>query len=424
MGCGASIAKLPDPHSSDSRQSAKSDQALTAQLPTSSSCTSSSQPANDTLLDSDNTENAKQRQDEKEEEDSELLVDPPADSVEVRPSAWASISEMTRPKVKKLAAALAPSRFAAASTAAPSPTKARHDSCHDMVEMCEEATSIEAGPSTCRQLVAPGGMPACVAGGISLSGLRKLAAKVYGHYGEESYLCASTAQVVRDVIQPLTEKATCRLAELPDVIQQADLGVPTYFVSHAWRGRFSVMVQTVEDFLKARKCPDTTRVWIDVVAVNQHTATRQHGADLSSVRSVLQVTSGGTIAVVDVKMVDPVQRAWCVYEWALTLSLRGGDKLHIEASISVIRQMIDHLEIEKAECSFARDKVMIMAEVRRLHGTPAVFDQRIKAELRQYERAVYVQASALAVATATNGLKMQRRPTSAASTLPPTPTCA
>ncbi len=40
-------------------------------------------------------------------------------------------------------------------------------------------------------------------------------------------------------------------------------------------------------------------------------------------------------------MADPVKRAWCVYEWALTLSLRGSDKLHIEASISVIRQMID-----------------------------------------------------------------------------------
>ena len=62
-----------------------------------------------------------------------------------------------------------------------------------------------------------------------------------------------------------------RLADCPELVDAADVGVPSHFVSHAWRGSFAKLVATVEGFL--RNAPVETLVWIDCFAVNQHPET-------------------------------------------------------------------------------------------------------------------------------------------------------
>lgn len=59
-----------------------------------------------------------------------------------------------------------------------------------------------------------------------------------------------------------------RLADCPDLIAPEDVGPPTYFISHAWKGTLAKLLDAVETFLAS--AAEETCVWIDCVAVNQH----------------------------------------------------------------------------------------------------------------------------------------------------------
>ena len=50
-----------------------------------------------------------------------------------------------------------------------------------------------------------------------------------------------------------------------------DASVPEYFISHAWQGRFIKLIDGVLSML--RNASDDTAVWLDILAVNQHTDT-------------------------------------------------------------------------------------------------------------------------------------------------------
>ena len=103
----------------------------------------------------------------------------------------------------------------------------------------------------------------------------------------------------------------------PDLFEPSDVGVPQYFISHAWSGSFKKLLTSVLAFLK--DASDTeTYVWIDQLAVNQHRHTdlakAQNDADVGAFKSVVQICSAGTIVVVDANRCNPASRAWCVYE--------------------------------------------------------------------------------------------------------------
>ena len=81
----------------------------------------------------------------------------------------------------------------------------------------------------------------------------------------------------------VTASRECRLAELADVISPDQLGPPSYFISHAWKNPFSHLVDTVSSFLREGEAEgevdgegvgsgETTFVWVDFVAINQHRA--------------------------------------------------------------------------------------------------------------------------------------------------------
>ena len=79
----------------------------------------------------------------------------------------------------------------------------------------------------------------------------------------------TTGDVVHKWVKLVTGER--RLADCPNPVDAADVGVPSHFVSHAWRGSFEKLVAAVEGPL--RNAPVGTVVWVDCFAVNQHPET-------------------------------------------------------------------------------------------------------------------------------------------------------
>jgi hypothetical protein len=122
----------------------------------------------------------------------------------------------------------------------------------------------------------------------------------------------TTGDVVHQWVKFVT--GTDRLADCAALVDLSEIGLPLYFVSHAWKGRFAKLVRALKAHL--RNAPDTTRVWIDCFAVNQHPDTRPavNKADVASFEATIQQCRGGTIVVVDMRLCNPGSRGWCLYE--------------------------------------------------------------------------------------------------------------
>ena len=75
-------------------------------------------------------------------------------------------------------------------------------------------------------------------------------------------------RMVSSWVTKVTSSTRCRLVDMTSIIPAADVGDPMYFVSHAWANPFSMLVDVVSGFLQ--HADDSTRVWLDFVAVNEH----------------------------------------------------------------------------------------------------------------------------------------------------------
>ena len=82
---------------------------------------------------------------------------------------------------------------------------------------------------------------------------------------------------------------------------------------------------------------DRTCVWIDVLAINQHSSSPENAADVAAFESVLQGCTGGTIVVIDMAKCNPATRSWCLYEWDHTLLYHGPDGLHVTVRVTWVR---------------------------------------------------------------------------------------
>jgi len=74
-------------------------------------------------------------------------------------------------------------------------------------------------------------------------------------------------------------------------------------------------MQGVLDYLS--DASDSTLVWLDIFAVNQHPDTNlaQNKADVDAFKLVLEACEAGTIVVVDLndaRASSPALRAWCL----------------------------------------------------------------------------------------------------------------
>ena len=137
----------------------------------------------------------------------------------------------------------------------------------------------------------------------------------------------TTTHVVYLWVKELSVTGYRRLVDCPELlsslgVSQADVGIPTFFVSHAWKGSFkALMLQTLAALRDASETD--TFVWMDMWAVNQHSHTdqnhtelskQQNKADVDAFKKVVRICSGGTIVVVCAFYCNPSTRLWCIYE--------------------------------------------------------------------------------------------------------------
>lgn len=155
--------------------------------------------------------------------------------------------------------------------------------------------------------------------GVRLSALLRLIEAVVRASGEVLGLGAldvTTKHVVEHWVKPLTAcHGKPRLAQLrgaASCLSDGDTGVPHYFISHAWGMPLGLLRRTVEGFLTDSN-PDTTYVWVDFLAVNQHFDRAENAQDVAAFKDVLLASQSGTIVVMDA-FGEPAKRAWCIYE--------------------------------------------------------------------------------------------------------------
>ncbi|KAG2490965.1 hypothetical protein HYH03_010641 [Edaphochlamys debaryana] len=222
---------------------------------------------------------------------------------------------------------------------------------------------------------------ATVGKGVSLRGLRRIRDMVMAHFGAERYATVTTTEVNYEWVRHVTASRKCRVVEVPGLLEDPheDVGRPLYFISHAWSNSVELLFNKVFDFLAS--ADDSTRVWLDVLAVCQHEEAPAHRHDIAAFADVVAACSGGTLVVMDLTRCNPATRAWCVFEWAHTLAAHGPDGLHMRLAPLERAAVFRDLDVERAECFRAADKEMIMREVKRQHGSPAAFNAKLKLQL-------------------------------------------
>ncbi len=190
----------------------------------------------------------------------------------------------------------------------------------------------------------------------------------------------NTTQLVHLWVKKQEVTGECRLADVPHLIDPADIGPPTYFISHAWKSTPAKLFDTIEGFLV--HASDDTCVWLDFVAINQHEEFAQSSEDVMAFEACLKQCRGGTIVVVDQQRCNPATRGWCLFEWDHTLLHHGPDGLHMRGlETKDLDLIVDSIDVERTECVRAEDREMILGNIIRHHHSFAAFDVRLKLQL-------------------------------------------
>eukprot|EP00873_Tetraselmis_striata_P006292 jgi/Tetstr1/426556/TSEL_001632.t1 len=219
--------------------------------------------------------------------------------------------------------------------------------------------------------VKEGDLPFVLCSGISLKVLMAISERAKRQAGDGPPL--TTGQIVELFIVKDTAERKCRYFES---LEPWQIGWPTYFLSHQWTARFC---QVVEDVLQMLPNADveTTFVWMDICANNQHD-TQLLNSDLRLLQAVLLCTRYGTIFSMQ-RSTDPeklglrqlpMSRAWCVYELWNTVRdpARGARCLLVQdRGLSAVEweEMVQQLDVAKCEAYSENDRKMILDNIER-----------------------------------------------------------
>ena len=226
--------------------------------------------------------------------------------------------------------------------------------------------------------------------GVSASVLIKLAKLVKDGW--------TTKDVCQHLIKPLTAKHDCVFVDLlggqTDGKGRPYLGIPTLFLSHAWKYRFSVPLSVM--LKHAEENPDAY-FWFDLFVNDQNNA---HNLPQEFWTETFQrnIESIGKVILVLHPWHDPVplQRAWCLYEILMSFK-SDGVELRIElppdeeasfqeALTKDYKSAMDALVRTRAENSEAfnpDDKEMIFETVRNTIGFSQLNEQ-VKDQMREW----------------------------------------
>jgi hypothetical protein len=157
-----------------------------------------------------------------------------------------------------------------------------------------------------------------------------------------------TYEVVTSLIIPLTKAQGCRFVDVAGegLRESGGVGRAHAFISHAWASDWGDLVAAAQQFSQPGR-----RVWIDILAVNQH----QPATDLELLKSVIASMPEGIVVVIDPARQDdagknPFRRAWCVWEAFNALQanvpmlIKMGRKVLIEPAVLSTVQGLDVLD--------------------------------------------------------------------------------
>ena len=173
--------------------------------------------------------------------------------------------------------------------------------------------------------------------GITIAGLKKMKALIQsecetGRFKEDQgftdgtqckgtmkYEELTTTDIVYRYVKDESVSGNLRLIDIPGFVAPEHKVLPTFFISHAWKGRFSVLLDKIFTYAEDHCLSDETAVWIDVFSVNQHGSKdcsefsqAQNWADVAAFKNVVQTCTGGTLVVCDFELCVTYSRAWCL----------------------------------------------------------------------------------------------------------------
>ncbi|KAG2494495.1 hypothetical protein HYH03_007264 [Edaphochlamys debaryana] len=186
----------------------------------------------------------------------------------------------------------------------------------------------------------------------------------------------TTLTVNEMIVKQLTMEEQCRLVDVPGLVPKEDVGEPDYFISHAWGNPFAHLVQCVCDHLSGAL--DSTKVWIDIAAVNQH-PTEQQQDDLANLRNAI-FKSKATLMCLDVTGA-PLKRVWCLYECDNTITIHGPDRLVLltpNFSVKDMASVFKSINVMDAGVYKQSDKDKIIEDIVAHHGSTTAFDNKLK----------------------------------------------
>mmetsp|Transcript_33800 Transcript_33800/g.95661 ORF Transcript_33800/g.95661 Transcript_33800/m.95661 type:complete len:781 (-) Transcript_33800:215-2557(-) len=188
----------------------------------------------------------------------------------------------------------------------------------------------------------------------------------------------TTEEIVKAVVKPDTADRSCCYAELPGTNSAS----PTFFVSHVWSRPFQELVQCLTKYLADK---ESEILWIDIFAVNQHSASTDPKANIATSVDAVKATKQTLVVL------DPAgacfTRAWCLKEQHAAVAAADGEtgKLILlpymigSADLEAFPGLMNTIDVEKAESSKPEDKAAILADISSAPGGLAAFN----AELQQ-----------------------------------------
>lgn len=207
--------------------------------------------------------------------------------------------------------------------------------------------------------------------------------------GKKALEGKSTAQVCEEFVKPFT--TTTSFSNQPKKVSYCELlqaekhpavGVATIFVSHAWKFVFLKVLEALSFHITHQLKLADPILWFDVFSNNQHLAPNlSFDWWCNTFKSAIREFGHTVLVLSPWKDPIPLTRAWCLFEiyctadshCQFTVAMSAADEEMFIADmrrsgISVVKEMMAKVDLNRSECYKPEDKDRIFEAVRRTIG--------------------------------------------------------
>mmetsp|Transcript_30322 Transcript_30322/g.43385 ORF Transcript_30322/g.43385 Transcript_30322/m.43385 type:complete len:199 (-) Transcript_30322:3136-3732(-) len=155
--------------------------------------------------------------------------------------------------------------------------------------------------------------------GVKLSYYLEFMEKCCG--GGDNLIGLTTQEVCDKFVKPITFEYQCSFCEWLEMTEHPAVGVATVFISHAWKFKFTSVVDALQYHFSEEQHKDII-IWFDLFSNNQHKAT-----DLdfdwwcNTFKSAIHQFGYTVLVLSPWYNPIPLTRAWCLFEFTVPLSL-------------------------------------------------------------------------------------------------------